>query len=713
MMPILSRLKSFRTRLIIGLTFIVIASLIFGFYIFTHLRQLDILLKTVPLTQDKVAELAKGIQELSRVSIVFSLFTLVLIISLLVHLTASLTSALSAILKGIKEITEGNLSFRIPLSSQDEFGEIAQLLNNALGKIEQKVLERTGQVNTAINQLTIQNRLLAAIRRLDEAALSSIEIDPLAQALVDVASRELQSPFCGIAIVEEEINHLRRIAIAGYNTQMIREIFKTIPIPYNKQTISLDRTDNLLVRSILEKKLMSTTQLSEIQRGIFSEETSNQLQHLMEVGMNYKQIYLYPLVTKNKALGVIYFALSKTPTEVSATEFTIMESFTKEVTTVIENALLYKALGKDKTQISAERNKLAVTISAITDAVIAVSLDRKIIIFNSAAEKLTGYSLNEALGKTIDQVIKIFDKDMEVTPLNYCPIRTDGNEGVIYRKPALKLVGKKEAYVNLIAGQIAEGLENNLGCILTLHDVTEEQELEKMKLDFVSMAAHELRTPLTAIKGYLYIYLKEYKDSLDKKQLDTLQRINISAQRLNALIENLLNISRIEKGNVTLNLQPVDWVSSVNSVVSEVNEQAKDKGIELTVELPSEVLPKVNVDSLRINEVLSNLLSNALNSTATGGKIKVSVERKEGEIITHVADTGQGIPEEAMSHLFTKFFKISTSLEQGSKGTGLGLYISKSIVDIHHGRIWVESKLGKGSIFSFALPVYIEKTLPS
>lgn len=711
-MPILKSLKGFKLRLIIGLSFTAVLTLIFGIYVFLHIRQLDALLKTVPLTQDEIILLQKGIREFSPAIVLFSLLIAVFIISLLLYLTVTLTSSLRVILNGITKISEGDLSFRIPLSREDEFGEVVKLLNNAIAKIEQKVFERTQQVNTAINQLTSQNRLLAAIRSLDEAALSTIEVDPLAQVLVDVASKELHSPLCGISIVEEEFNHVRRVALSGYNPQMIQTTFTLVPIPYHKQTISLERTDNLIVKAILEKRLIVTSKISDLQRGIFTEDISNRLQKYLEDNMDYKQIFLYPLVTKNKALGLIYFAMSKTSDQVTKTEYSIMESFTKEVTTVMENALLYKTLRTDKTLISAERNKLAVTISAITDAVIAVSLDRKIIIFNSSAEKLTGYSLEEVLGKPIDSVIKIFDKTLELLPSNYCPIRTDGNEGVIFRKRALRLMGKKEAYVNLVAGQIAEGLENNLGCILTMHDVTEEQELEKMKLDFVSMAAHELRTPLTAIKGYLYLYLKDYRESLDKNQSAILQRINISAQRLTGLIENLLNISRIEKGNVTLNLAPVDWVNSVNTAVEEVSEEAKEKGIELTVQLPSYILPKVYVDPLRINEVLSNLLSNALNFTPREGKVKVLVERKGGEIITHIEDTGKGIPEEALPHLFTKFFKISGFLQSGSKGTGLGLYIAKSIVEMHHGRIWAESKLGQGSIFSFTLSVYTGETQP-
>ncbi len=369
---------------------------------------------------------------------------------------------------------------------------------------------------------------------------------------------------------------------------------------------------------------------------------------------------------------------------------------------IIENKVEQRTL-----ELKAERNKIAVTLASIVDTVIVVDLKRNIIIFNKAAEKLTGYKLADALGKPLDQIIKLFDNVTELSPDTFCPVSSDGFEGIAYSKEGLELIGLngKEAYVNLLAGQIREGKNANLGCILTLYDVTKEKQLEEMKLDFVAMAAHELRTPLTSIKGYLYIFMRDYLKFMDEEQTTILQRLNISAQKLSSLIENLLNVSRIERKSLNLNLQPIDWVSNIQVVILEFMEQVKDKKQELIFDSPSERLPQVKADPLRINEILSNLLSNAVNYTAPGGKIRVWVETKGDEIITHVSDTGQGIPKEALPHLFTKFFRVSSSLEPGSKGTGLGLYIAKSIINLHNGRIWVESEVGRGSTFSFSLPI--------
>lgn len=386
----------------------------------------------------------------------------------------------------------------------------------------------------------------------------------------------------------------------------------------------------------------------------------------------------------------------------SNNEFGSIAQFFNTAATSVE-----KVVDERTKQLQAERNKLAVILSGIKDSVIALDLERKIVTFNKNASILTGLSEQEVLGKRIEQVFSLSDNTQQIPLLSYIPDLRPNFEGILYQKDGLKLttLGGKEAYVNITSFQILEGLSVNLGCILTIHDITTEQELEKMKLDFVSMAAHELRTPLTSINSYLYIFMKENSKNLNDEQNMFLNRINISTKQLMALVENLLNVSKIEQGVFKVTVEETNWPEYVNQTVNQFVSEANEKKIRLNFDKPVEDMPGVKVDKLRINEVLSNLISNALSYTATGGEVIVSVEWKGNEIVTHVKDSGQGIPEQAIPHLFTKFFRVAGKLSQGSKGTGLGLYISKAIVEAHHGRIWVESKLNVGSVFSFSIPV--------
>lgn len=232
-----------------------------------------------------------------------------------------------------------------------------------------------------------------------------------------------------------------------------------------------------------------------------------------------------------------------------------------------------------------------------------------------------------------------------------------------------------------------------------------------VKLEFVSMVAHDLRTPLTSLKGYTYIMSRDYKTTFDEKQNMIMQKINISTQRLIVLVENLLNVTRLQKGTLTINSEPTDWIKNIDEIVAEVIDQAKIKKIDLQFIKPQDAPYNVMIDKLRINEVLMNLLANAINYTPTGGKIAVWVQKQGNEVITHVSDNGPGIPKEALPNLFTKFFQVTGKGQRESKGTGLGLYISKSIVDMHKGRIWVASEVGKGSQFSFSIPMAAQNSV--
>lgn len=358
-------------------------------------------------------------------------------------------------------------------------------------------------------------------------------------------------------------------------------------------------------------------------------------------------------------------------------------------------------------ELSSEKNKLALTLANTTDGVIAVDLQGKISLMNTAMELLTGYNKTEAFGKSVEEIVTLYDDEKIIPFSEYCPTVKNERGEIKFIQKNIRMKGKEteEKFINLASGHITEGAKTNLGWILTFHDVTEEHYLEQMKLDFVSMAAHELRTPLTSIRGYLSLFLNENKNKFDATQSMFLNRVQFSTTQLLALIENLLSVSKIERGIFSVQTKSTDWVSLVKNTLEEFVGRANDKKITLTFEQPATSIGRVMVDPLRITEVITNLLANAINYTSEGGTVRVWLDEKDSSVITHIKDTGEGIPAEAITHLFKKFFRVSGVLEQGSKGTGLGLFIAKSIIDMHKGNIWVESELGKGSTFNFSVPI--------
>jgi len=345
----------------------------------------------------------------------------------------------------------------------------------------------------------------------------------------------------------------------------------------------------------------------------------------------------------------------------------------------------------------AERDKFNEILSSVIDGIIAIDFNKNVIFLNKSSEELTGYSQAEIRNKPIDQLIHVFSESDEILSKTYC-------QGTFNQ--TAKLIGKmgRQTKINLMTAEAGGTVQTNLHCILILHDLSREEELEQMKLDFVSMASHELKTPLTSIIGYLSVFLNESKEKIPKENLILLDKAFIAAQELQILIQNLLNVNKIEKEQLSVSFEVVDFKGILSKAVEDLKPQANQKNIVLTLTAPDNI-PAVLADPIRLGEVAINLLANAINYTPPGGKVEMSVKLSPVDVETSVTDTGIGIPKEAIPHLFGKFFRVSNSLQQGKKGTGLGLYISKSIVEKLHGKIWVESEVGKGSTFSFSLPV--------
>ena len=232
------------------------------------------------------------------------------------------------------------------------------------------------------------------------------------------------------------------------------------------------------------------------------------------------------------------------------------------------------------------------------------------------------------------------------------------------------------------------------------------QQLDQAKSEFISIASHQLRTPLTVIKGYLSMLRDGNFGKLSRPQADSLQRVYESNERLIRLVENLLNISRIESGRLQPDYQVLRIEDLVGSVVEELKTAAKRKEIKLTFRKPSKRLAVVTIDEEKIRQAIMNLIDNAIKYTFRGGKVKVSVS-KEGDYVKFcVADSGLGVSQAELPNLFKKFSRGTKTPLLNTEGTGLGLYVAKQMVDLHKGKIWVESEgRDKGSQFYFLIPI--------
>lgn len=360
------------------------------------------------------------------------------------------------------------------------------------------------------------------------------------------------------------------------------------------------------------------------------------------------------------------------------------------------------SLNEFVTSLEAQRNRLEVILNSITESILAIDKQGVIIIANQAATRLTQHKLQDITGQTIDSVFTWMQNGQPFV-INYAQAGTNAYEGLQY-------VDKTGAvhYVKLIVAHAApHQAEAATQTIVTIHDETKSRELEAMKVDFVSMAAHELRTPLAAIRGYLeLITFKGSKASADTDSY--LKQALKSTTELGGLINNLLDVTRIERGTLTFELEKIDIAADIKQAVQDATFTAKDKRISLHYKGPSKGC-YVIADQIALHEVVNNLIANAIKYTDAKGVVDVSVERAGESIVVSIRDTGMGIPKHAQANLFTKFYRVHGGLNSGSTGTGLGLFIAKSIVERHNGTISVASEEGVGSVFTFTIPVFTEE----
>jgi len=265
----------------------------------------------------------------------------------------------------------------------------------------------------------------------------------------------------------------------------------------------------------------------------------------------------------------------------------------------------------------------------------------------------------------------------------------------------LTLTVPEEKYLKVNAVPIEWDGENE-GAILVFHDITELRRLERIRQDFVANVSHELRTPISSIKGYAETLLDGAID--DKENLRKfVEIIDRDSQRLAGLIDDLLDLAKIESGKMKMTLQSLDIREVIRRTLSIIEKQARAKSLDISCDF-SENLPEVLGDETRLSQVVLNLLDNAIKYTPQGGQIGIEVLAADPFVQVNVADTGLGIPEKDLSRVFERFYRVDKARSRELGGTGLGLSIVKHIVQSHGGEVWVKSQLEKGSVFSFIIP---------
>jgi PAS domain S-box-containing protein len=364
-------------------------------------------------------------------------------------------------------------------------------------------------------------------------------------------------------------------------------------------------------------------------------------------------------------------------------EVEAMLALAASASAALSNAELYQ-------RVALEKERSFAILANIADGIVAVDREGEVVLWNAAAEKITGVAADDALGRTPVQVLqRTLDSESDTPQGDRLVPIMRGREEV--------LLSVTEAVMRDPAGVVA-------GRIFAFRDISTDRLVEQMKSDFVSTVSHELRTPLTSIYGFAETLLRRDVMFGEEERTTFLGYIASESQRLTGIVDALLNVARLDTGDLQVNLAPTDVGNVVGQVVQNAQE-AGANGHSFVVDLPSEPLA-ASADPDKLRQVFSILVDNAIRYSPAGGTVTVGAERKRDTVEVSVADEGIGIPQADQDQIFRKFYRGTDAESRvGAGGTGLGLFIARGLVTAMGGRIWVDSREGEGSTFAFELPL--------
>ena len=347
-----------------------------------------------------------------------------------------------------------------------------------------------------------------------------------------------------------------------------------------------------------------------------------------------------------------------------------------------------------------EKSKTQAIITNFVDGLLVFSKDNVLIIVNPQTENIFKIETKLLVGKSIIELMEFPSLRPLINLLVESPAGTEKIRDISRKELELNrnLILEVSTFPILREGE-------EIGISVILHDVSREKLIEQMKTEFVSLSAHQLRTPLSAIKWTLRMILDGDLGDITKEQRDFLNKTYQSNERMISLINDLLNVARIEEGRYLYKQSSIQIEELIQAVVSSYKDEAERKKINLKFQRPKEYFSRVNLDEEKLGLAIQNLIDNAIRYTQPGGQVTVSLRRANMEIEILVKDSGVGIPEDQQERVFGKFFRGTNAIRLETEGSGLGLFIAKNIVEAHGGKIWFESEENKGTTFHLILPI--------
>jgi two-component system phosphate regulon sensor histidine kinase PhoR len=416
---------------------------------------------------------------------------------------------------------------------------------------------------------------------------------------------------------------------------------------------------------------------------------------LHEVG--FTSMIAVPLYASSSVIGVLccFSGMSEAFDDDDAR---LLLTLSSESALALEKASLYQTTLEDK-------NKIETIINSLTDGLMVLDQEGRLVLANPFITRFMDLK-NEDYDRRLADIFETSSYKIELMDITL----EEALEGVLSSGQSLKnemVIDTEPPIIFQVFWEPLADVEGKTaGAVILLHDITDFVELDRMKSDFISIVSHELKTPLTSIKGFVRLIAAERVGPVTEKQRHYLDVVQKQTESLTVLINDLLDLSRIEAGIIEVGHEPLILTEVIGGVVQQLDNLAQEKGITLRVEVAGD-LPLISGDNARLGQVFINLIHNAIKFTPQGGDIRVKAVSMGEHCLVKISDTGIGISAQDLPRIFDKFYQVDSSSTRRQSGTGLGLSISKQLVTAHGGEMWVNSIKGKGTTFSLTIPFHV------
>ncbi|MFN8412157.1 MAG: GAF domain-containing protein [Anaerolineales bacterium] len=553
-------------------------------------------------------------------------------------------------------------------------------------KLEIRVIERTAQLQRE------QQNTETLLRILTEVS-SSLDLDRALNRTLSLLNDAIGAEQGTIMLLHAEDNLLHYRAGYGYLTDQTDA---------SSRGFTLKIGEGLAGWVVQNREATLVNDLHQDARWVRS-----------NTGQDHRSAMAVPMMVGEDVIGVL-MVFQRASFFFSSEMLSLVKAIAGQVAVAINNAHLYELIRDQAERLGLmlrkeqeEASRSQAILEAVADGVLVTGPDNRITFVNTSAEKILTVEESHLLGSSLDAFAGLFGQVASAwmgTIRHWSEDPSSYQSGDSYAEQ-LELESGRIILVHL-APVI---LQNDfLGTVSIFRDITHEVEVDRLKSEFVATVSHELRTPMTAIKGYVDILLMGAAGALNENQAHFLDIVHSNIDRLNILVNDLLDISRIEAGRITLSPQPVNLRDVAEEVLQEVmrRSQNEEKPMAVSLDAPQK-LPPVMGDTERVRQIIANLVDNAYNYTPQNGIIRVGIRQVNGDIQVDVQDNGVGVAPDDQPRLFERFFRGEHPLVLATPGTGLGLPIVRQLVEMHSGKIWMNSSgvPGEGSTFSFTLPL--------